>query len=266
MLFLLSACSKEDDPGPTSKGDTIALVVDFIIETDTTVVPVKATITNKTEGADTYEWTLEGTEQATSTEKNPDMLIFDQVGEFTITLTASNASETLTVSKTISVERSNKIVLYENIKLGGTAQHEAIGSFFSTKTGEVFKGKATEENGADIDIAFIGIDGMRFFESPTKVSDWNLPVIPNATFTDFINYAEGSDIDFTVTDFDNMEDDTLIKDLTIEADDSSFGPTTPRVVFFKNKAGQKGLIKVKELVTGSSGYIIFDLKIQKYPM
>ena len=162
---------------------------------------------------------------------------------------------------------SNEIITFEDIRLGGVDQHDSIGCFFSTQTGKVYKAdEVTEENGASIDITYVAIDGgLRFFETPTKVSQWDLPKIPGAVDTEVINSIKASDIDVTVEDFDNMEDDTLIKDFEIKNDSRAFENEAPAIILFQNHAGQKGIIKVKEVSGRRDGYIVFDIKMQKYP-
>jgi len=93
----------------------------------------------------------------------------------------------------------------------------------STTGGFVFKGSQVNTTAGNlIDIAYVGIDGIQFFETPPKVQDWGLSEIPNATETNFINYIENSGITFTPAMFDNMTDDSPIKSLFINADIKSF--------------------------------------------
>ncbi len=67
-------------------------------------VPVFIAIKNTTEGADTYEWTFEGGEPLTSTEKNPGNVTYKKAGTYTITLNAMNIDgEKETISKKITV-------------------------------------------------------------------------------------------------------------------------------------------------------------------
>jgi hypothetical protein len=176
----------------------------------------------------------------------------------------SNGTATETLSKSFTLS-TNEIATYENITLGGRDLESTIGSVFSTASGEVIKsGEITAENGASIDIVFVGISGLRFFETPIDASGWGLTEIPNASHTEVINYMESSSIDFSVETFDTMTDDSALRDLTIEADDESF-PTDslPRIVLFENAAGKKGVIKITDIVSGSGGSITFDLKVQK---
>ncbi len=53
-------------------------------------VPVKVEITNKSTGADTYEWSFEGATVTSSTEKNPQPITYAAAGVYKIKLKASN--------------------------------------------------------------------------------------------------------------------------------------------------------------------------------
>ncbi|MDF0716495.1 PKD domain-containing protein [Muricauda sp. 334s03] len=57
-------------------------------------VPVYVKINNQTEGADTFQWTFDGGEPATSTDKNPGTILYNRAGNFTISLKASNRDGT----------------------------------------------------------------------------------------------------------------------------------------------------------------------------
>jgi len=82
-IWLLVSCSKE-----------VALPIDAkfdveVVDNDYSV-PVYVKINNKTEGADTFEWTFEDGEPATSTDRNPGTIIYKSAGNHTISLKASN--------------------------------------------------------------------------------------------------------------------------------------------------------------------------------
>ncbi len=53
-------------------------------------VPVKVEITNKSTGADTYEWSFDGATVTSSTEKNPQPITYAAAGVYKITLKVSN--------------------------------------------------------------------------------------------------------------------------------------------------------------------------------
>ena len=240
------------------------LVADFNFSLSSDKAPAELSITNNSTGASSFNWTFSGGDPSSSTDENPATINYAQNGNFSIGLEVSNGTATETLSKNFTLS-TNEIVTYENITLGGRDLESTIGSVFSTATGEVIKsGEITSENGASVDIVFVGISGLRFFETPIDASGWGLTEIPNATNTEVINYMESSSIDFSVETFDTMTDDSALRDLTIEADDESF-PTEglPRIVLFENAAGKKGVIKITDIVSGSGGSITFDLKVQK---
>lgn len=70
----------------------LPIKVDFItqvVDQDYTV-PVKVKISNYTEGADTYSWTFEGAIPGSSINRNPGTIVYEQPGNYTIKLEASN--------------------------------------------------------------------------------------------------------------------------------------------------------------------------------
>lgn len=57
-------------------------------------VPIIVQITNTTQGAETYEWTFEGGQPSTSTQKNPGEITYATPGDYKIKLKASNKDGT----------------------------------------------------------------------------------------------------------------------------------------------------------------------------
>lgn len=172
----------------------------------------------------------------------------------------------LKVSGNVQNPPRGEIISYGNITLGGLDLIETDGAFFSTTSGQVVKGtEIPDDVGSTIDIAYVGLLGARFFESPKAVTDWDLPAIPDATDTKFINSVNESSIDFSVDMFDAMEDDSALKEITIISDDKSLPLTgVPFIVLFENEAGKKGAIKVTDMTSSQiDGTITFDIKMQK---
>ncbi|MDC1162111.1 PKD domain-containing protein [Tenacibaculum sp.] len=106
--------------------DEVALPVTVKFETEVinqdNTVPVKVKITNDTEGADTYKWSFEGATPNSSSSKNPGVIIYDNAGEYTITLEASNRDG--------SVDRKEeKVVVKPDVNIGFMA--EVIADNFS---------------------------------------------------------------------------------------------------------------------------------------
>ena len=80
-------------------------------------VPVQLSVTNQSTGADTFSWTFEGAEPATSTDENPGTIVYNTAGAYTIELTASNVdgstdtiSESITVVDGIAIDFSTEII------------------------------------------------------------------------------------------------------------------------------------------------------------
>ncbi|WP_075340676.1 PKD domain-containing protein [Tenacibaculum agarivorans] len=82
-VMVLSACIDEVAIPVEANFDT------EIVDSDQTV-PVRVRINNNTEGADTYKWEFEGGDRTTSNDRNPGIITYEQPGEYTIKLEASN--------------------------------------------------------------------------------------------------------------------------------------------------------------------------------
>jgi len=255
LLFTMKliSCSEEEDG---------LVVADFDIALSSETVPTQVIIINNTTGASAYSWAFEGGSPASSTDESPGTITYNEPGEYTITLEASNSAETESATESFTLI-TNQIETYTDITLGGVDLEATTGSVFSTVSGQIFtSGDYTADNGPTIDIAFVGIAGLRFFESPNAVQDWDLTPIPGATNTSFINFISGSDIDFSVETFDNMTDYTPLVNLTITSDNESFSSgDLPKIVLFENAVGKKGAIKITDIVSGGTGSITFDVKV-----
>lgn len=81
-VFLLS-CAKEIALPINASFDAEVLDNDYS-------VPVRVKIHNKTEGADTFQWTFEGGEPTTSSDRNPGTIMYARAGEYVISMKASN--------------------------------------------------------------------------------------------------------------------------------------------------------------------------------
>ncbi|WP_288436766.1 PKD domain-containing protein [uncultured Chryseobacterium sp.] len=83
IACIFNACAVEE---------SIPVKADFsikVINNDYSV-PVKVEITNKSTGAETYEWSFDGASVTSSTEKSPQPITFAAPGVYKITLKASN--------------------------------------------------------------------------------------------------------------------------------------------------------------------------------
>jgi len=81
--FFFNACAVEE---------SIPVKADFSIKitNEDFSVPVKVEITNKSTGAETYQWSFDGASVASSTEKNPQPVTYANAGIYKIKLKASN--------------------------------------------------------------------------------------------------------------------------------------------------------------------------------
>ncbi|OMQ09531.1 PKD domain-containing protein [[Flexibacter] sp. ATCC 35103] len=115
LFIVITSCYQET---------SIAIEGDFTTSyaNDDESIPVIITIDNKITGADKYEWTFEGGNPATSSQKNPGEILYSKQGTYTIKLIATNADGE-------SNEFSKTVVIKEGIKIEFT--HEIIKSNFS---------------------------------------------------------------------------------------------------------------------------------------
>ncbi|MBR8788534.1 hypothetical protein IX307_002888 [Bacteroides pyogenes] len=106
IAFLLTAssfcsCLRETEVPIASK---------FTIETaEDKTSPVTVKINNSSYGADEYEWTFEGGQPGSSTDKNPGKVLFTQAGEHKITLRVWNAVEEKMSQQTLRVDSAMTI-------------------------------------------------------------------------------------------------------------------------------------------------------------
>ncbi len=237
--------------------------------------PVSISTINNSIGAISYQWRVDNATPNTSTEKTPSIL-FENAGVYTIKLTADNGKKTKSITKQITILENTNLRVFSDVKLGINTAHNSnvIGAFFSTVTGEVYKKEDVDQNNSSlIDIAYFGLTSAFTFNqflSPDEVHNKTFEAIENAQHTKFINSQElcNCGVDFTSTQFDNLTDDSILKDLSIvennggkkEFDDSIL----PRIVPFETQDGRKGAIKIKEFNNVSTqSYIVVDIKVQK---
>lgn len=111
LLFLLiSSCYKETLINVTPNFEII-----FINEDKS--VPVKINIINKTEGADTYEWSFEGATIPSYTKENPGIITYKKSGNYTLKLIAENIDgassfieKDITLFEEIGIQFSTEII------------------------------------------------------------------------------------------------------------------------------------------------------------
>ncbi len=97
---------------------SIPIVTDFDITfvNEDKSVPVRIKVANKTEGADTYEWSFEGAQISSSKDKNPGAIKYIHAGNYTITLKAINVDgeedvieKEITLFEAIDIDFSTEI-------------------------------------------------------------------------------------------------------------------------------------------------------------
>jgi len=237
--------------------------------------PVTITMTHSSISATYYTWTFPTGIPSKSTDETP-TVTFNIPGTYAISLEVDNGKRTHIMTRDITIFPDTNLRTFSNVELGiNTAHNSNIkGAFFSTSLRELFtENQINLDNGADIDIAFFGLNSdfsFNKFVSPDQVASNGFIAIPNATHTKFINSQEicGCAASLTVAEFDSISDDALLNTLTITEtangllnfDNSLF----PRIVLFETADGRKGAIKIKGFVDdGDGSYIICDIKVMK---
>ena len=98
---LLSSCLKET---------AVPIKSAFTIEaSDDKTSPVTIQLKNESYGADEYEWTFEGGNPSSSTDKSPGKVVFTQAGEHKVTLRVWNAVEEKMSQQTVRVDSAMTI-------------------------------------------------------------------------------------------------------------------------------------------------------------
>lgn len=264
-----------------TKDTTVAvlphLISDFNFEIDFKdddyQIPAKVRFINTSISVTDYTWTFEGANITSSNEKNIEV-IFNTAGEQQITLTAENGKEVKSKTQGITFFRNTNLREFKNIKLGinTTHQNNSIGSFFSITQRKVYaKEHVTSETESMVDLIFYGLSSTFIrneFISPDLLSNTPFTSIQDPKKTIFINTQElcNCPIALTSQQFDEMEDDSMLNDLTIASDDNlSFNDSViPRIILFKTQEGKKGTIKINQFIEdGDNSYILIDIKVQK---
>lgn len=253
LLFLISlvaffsSCSKD--------GET--LTPDFDVVVTGKSPNAEIAIVNKSTSATSFEWVFgEGSSVATCKDETPAKITVDKVGEFTITLKATNGSETKELTKTVKVEGQNGVAFFKDIALSQVAGDTKMGRCLSVKTGKVYKDIEAKDASKDIDLVYYGSQSaFIYFESPDKAEKITL-ANPKKTLVQ--NYKDR----FDVKAFDDLVDDSSIKNLNVVYDESVIGSLSfPLTVTFKTAENKVGIIKIKAI---NADRILFDMKVQKY--
>jgi len=236
--------------------------------------PLTAMLEGKSTSYLTQSWTVPGGTIADDTASKTSVY-FKDPGTYTITLTNGNGKDSRTVSKSITVKPNSGLRTIRDVKLGISAAHATIGCFYSTRLRKVYhKNDDLSAEGKEIDLVFFGLNRnftYNKFISPDSAASYTFAAIPGATVTSYINKQEQCNctVSFTASAFDNMLTDAPLRNLQwpvaatggIQFDYNLL----PRIVLFRTQDGRKGAIKIKDYVLeGSTGYILVDIKVQKY--
>ncbi|HTJ51840.1 MAG TPA: PKD domain-containing protein [Cyclobacteriaceae bacterium] len=233
--------------------------------------PLHASLVNTTVSGLHYAWSSTGGTLTTTNTANSS-IDFSAAGDYTVTLNADNDKETKSIDHTIHVKANTNLYTMSDVKLGVSAAHVTIGSFYSPSLRKVMtKNDVNTSNGNLIDLVFYGINSTFSycrFVSPDSASVFTFPAIPQASHTYFVNTLETSTLSFSVSDFDNMVNDQPLTTLDIKGQDSGTAffnnSIVPRIILFETDDGRKGAIKIKSFVSdGMQSYIMADIKIQK---
>jgi PKD repeat protein len=236
--------------------------------------PLTAILTGKSGSYLTQQWQSTGGTLASDT-NSQNTIFFNDPGTYTITLNNGNGKESRTSTQTITVKPNSGLRTIRDVKLGIGTAHADIGCFYSTRLRKVFrKNDDLSADGKEIDLIFFGLNRnftYNKFVSPDSAASYTFSAIPGATVTRFINKQEQCNcaVQFTTGDFDNMQNDAPLKALQWPV--SATGGIQfdynllPRIILFQTADGRKGAVKIKDYVLeGSSGYILADIKVQKY--
>ena len=100
-LFISVASCLKEEAIPVSVSFSVKVVGDDFS------VPVRVQLTNNTEGADTYNWSFEGGDPSSSIKKDPGTITYENPGNYTIILKASNADNSEdTASDVLQIDAS----------------------------------------------------------------------------------------------------------------------------------------------------------------
>lgn len=248
-----------------------AFVIVPSFEDDDYEAPLTASLVNNTTSGLHFTWKSSGGVITDHTSKDT-QIYFASPGQYAITLTADNDKETQVVEQTITIKPNSNLYVMNDVKLGVSAAHAAIGCFYASPLRDVLpKDEVTLANGNKIDLAFYGINstfGYCRFISPDSAAKFTFPEIPQATHTYFVNTQESTPLSMTTPNFDAMITDAPLQGMDIKINDTGTkfftNASVPRVVLFETADGRKGAIKIKAFVAdGSQSYVLVDIKVQK---
>jgi PKD repeat protein len=131
LTILIMACTQEQ---------AIPVVTDFdvIVIDDDYSTPVKVKIVNKTTGADTYQWTIDGSSSSlATTSKNPGTILYENAGIYTIKLHASN-KDGQSEEKEVNVQIYDAVTTEFEIQLIDTSYSPVMVNLINNSQGATF--------------------------------------------------------------------------------------------------------------------------------
>jgi PKD repeat protein len=112
LLLFIAITSCYQETSIAIEGD---FTTSFVNEDES--IPVIIKIDSKITGADTYEWTFEGGNPTTSSQKTPGEILYEKQGTYTIKLVATNLdgerkefSKTIVIKEGINIEFTHEII------------------------------------------------------------------------------------------------------------------------------------------------------------
>jgi PKD repeat protein len=200
---------------------------------------------------------------------------FDRPGTYTVTLTADNLKERKISRQQITVAPSSGIFTIKDLYFGISQARNTIGCFYSARQGRVMRMNelTSAAAGASVEIGFFALNSSFnhcYFFSPDKAVESTFPAIPGAMATQVNNRSEND-----ITE-DSFEDITTAADMDTydftpymisgpgDQGDAFSLDELPVFSFFVTEDGRRGIIMVKEAVSGGAeSYAVADMKIEK---
>lgn len=259
---ILFSCSKdEDETNGVDEIEEVKSLLDFDVKVEGEAPKAKLIIENKSVGAKSYEWTFgDGANMLNAVGEKPLGLEVDKAGSFEIKLIAEIDSKKVELVKTFDIKGYNAVISYKDLMFGMPIllKDRKFGRGFSFETGLVYEIDGTNEINAaikaSIEIRLRTLSGLgyRFVDGKSDGSG-----IPYITFDNAVPESV-----FSAKMFDDVESDKLLVDLkVINSNEYITDDVFPRIIMFKRKNGQKGIIKIKSI---NSEKVVVDIKIQKY--
>lgn len=134
--------------GISTPNDSVVLA-NFNVDLNVTNSSAAATLINTSNGATAYEWSFPGGNPESSTEENPGVVTYTENGTYTITLVASNGSESDTKSIDITIsdlgdDNTDDIIVGEGDN--ATESFPDLTNFTGIKLNSAFEVNITESN------------------------------------------------------------------------------------------------------------------------